>query len=275
MPHFTEAFLDGSLLALFMLSACLCVAAIQHPRSPIRARVANAAVRRGLIGVAMGLTAIGLIYSPIGQRSGAHMNPATTLAFTVLGKLRPIDAVSYIAAQFIGGLAGIGAARLLLGRVVTHDSVSWVATVPGKPGGSGARRAWAAECAMAFGLFFMVLLTSNWSVTAGYTGIIAGLFVAVYITIFAPISGMSINPARSLASLLPARRMGVMWIYASAPVVGMLLAAGTYGAVRGAERVYCAKLRHGDGTCHFNCRYAEMPGIVLRPKGGGDIQPSP
>ncbi len=275
MPHFTEAILDGSLLALFMLSACLSVAAAQHPRSPIRARVANAAFRRGLIGIAMGLTAIGLIYSPVGQRSGAHMNPATTLAFTALGKLRPIDAIVYIAAQFVGGLVGIGAARLLLGRIVAHESVNWVATLPGTPGRSGTRRAWIVECAMAFGMLLMVLLTSNWSVTAGYTGVIAGTFVVVYITIFAPVSGMSINPARSLASLLPARRMGVMWIYASAPVAGMLLAAGVYVAAMGGERVYCAKLRHGDGACHFNCRYTDMPGIVLRPKGGGDIQPPP
>ena len=68
-------------------------------------------MRRGLIGVAMGLTAIALIYSPWGKRSGAHMNPSVTLTFWRLGKIKSIDALFYIVFQFLGGWVGVALVR--------------------------------------------------------------------------------------------------------------------------------------------------------------------
>ena len=82
--------MDGALLGLFMVSACLSVALLEHPASPARQLIASDFVRRALVGIAMGLTAVGLIYSPWGKRSGAFMNPAMTLCFMRLGKLEPI-----------------------------------------------------------------------------------------------------------------------------------------------------------------------------------------
>lgn len=259
--------IEAALLGIYMLVTCLACAVLQHPASPVVLAIPSRVVRRVIMGLVMGLTGVALIYSPLGQRSGAHMNPATTLSFTLLGKVGPFLAAAYVAAQFAGGLAGVAVARLALGRIIRHDAVRWAATRPGLPEPRGTLIAWITECAMAFGMFLMVLVTGNWSVTAGYTGLIAGAFVAAYIVLFAPISGMSINPARSFASLLPARGLRHMRIYATAPVVGMLLAAGAFAAVRGEEGVYCAKLCHpADGRpCHFNCRFAQMPGIVPRP----------
>jgi aquaporin Z len=86
----------------------------------------------------MGLTAIALIYSPWGQRSGAHMNPATTLTFLRLGKVMPWDAAFYVAAQFVGGVCGMLLSKLLLGSLLAHPSVNHVATVPGSVGVAGA-----------------------------------------------------------------------------------------------------------------------------------------
>lgn len=73
--------MEGAELGLFMISACLFVALLEYPPSAVHQLLPDPALRRVLIGVAMGVTAILIIYSPIGQRSGAHFNPAVTLTF--------------------------------------------------------------------------------------------------------------------------------------------------------------------------------------------------
>ena len=109
---------------------------IEYPASPLHQALPNRHLRRALMGLAMGLTATSIIYSRWGQRSGAHMNPATTLSFLRLGKVMPWDAAFYITAQFVGGVCGVWLSRLLLGTLIAHPSVSYVATVPG-PAGAG------------------------------------------------------------------------------------------------------------------------------------------
>ena len=74
--HWPEYLFEGALLGVFMISACAFTALLEHPASSVRQAISNGDVRRALIGLAMGLTAVVLIYSPWGQRSGAHMNPA-------------------------------------------------------------------------------------------------------------------------------------------------------------------------------------------------------
>src|SRR6187200_941049 len=105
-----------------MVSAALFATALYHPSSPIAAGISNEWVRRVLMGLAMGLTAVAIIYSPWGQRSGAHMNPAVTLTFLRLGKVTPWDAAFYIASQFIGGICGVVLSKLLLGAIIAHPS---------------------------------------------------------------------------------------------------------------------------------------------------------
>src|SRR5712691_9112905 len=107
--------MEAAGLGLFMFSACLMVSLLEYPRSPIHGMLSDAMLRRALVGVAMGLTAAAIIYSPWGRRSGAHMNPAVTLTFFRLGKVAPPDFVGYITAQFIGAIVGIAAAALVLG----------------------------------------------------------------------------------------------------------------------------------------------------------------
>src|SRR5258707_8738326 len=132
--HWPEYLIEAWALGTFMVSAALVTALLEHPSSPVHQLLPKDNVRRALIGLAMGLTAIGLIYSPWGQQSGAHMNPATTLTFLRLGKVRPWDAAFYIAAQFIGGVCGVLFSKLLLGAVIAHPSVNYVTTVPGLAG---------------------------------------------------------------------------------------------------------------------------------------------
>jgi aquaporin Z len=207
------------------------------------------------MGMAMGATLIAIIYSPFGGRSGAHMNPAVTLTFLRLGKIAPADAAGYLAAQFAGGIGGILAADRIWWRLPEHPAVNYVATVPGAHGYAGA---FAGELSISFVMMLTVLTLSNTPRLAHFTGIASGFLVACYIAFEAPLSGMSMNAARSTGPALLAGTSGSLWIYFTAPLIGMLLAAELFVRVRGRQRVRCAKLHHpADGPCLFNCGFME------------------
>ena len=254
--HWPEYVIEGSLLGLFMFIACAAVSFVEHPGSALRKRLRSPIHRRALIGTLMGLTAICLIYSPTGQRSGAHMNPATTIAYFFLGKIAATDAMCYVVSQFAGGVAGVGLARLVLDPAVSHPSVNYAVTLPGP---RGSRMAWAAEFVIAYGMMTMVLMSSNREATAPYTGVFAGFLLFAYITFEAPLSGMSLNPARTLASALAAGEFRSLWVYFTAPPLAMVAAAAVYAAVAGRSEVFCAKLSHPDhGRCIFDCHINEL-----------------
>jgi len=138
---------------------------------------------------------------------------------------------------------------LLLGKIVSDPPVSYATTVPGEV---GIWAAFAAEYLMAFGMMTLVLYTSNHPRLKRYTGILAGVTVAIYITVAAPTSGMSINPARTIASALPAREWTAIWIYLIAPPLGMLSAARLFVWWKGISSVKCCKLQHESGDpCAF------------------------
>jgi aquaporin Z len=207
-----------------------------------------------LIGIAMGATAIALIFSPWGKRSGAHMNPAVTLTFLWLGKVRPGDAVFYILAQFVGAVAGLALFGVVARDLLSHPAVNYVATLPG-PGGAGV--AFAAEFLIAFVLMSVVLVISNTLHLARWTGIFAGCLVATYITFEAPHSGMSMNPARTFGPALAGSLWNGLWVYFTAPVLAMQLAAAVYRL--SGRAVYCAKLHHHNGArCIFRCAFGEL-----------------
>src|SRR5262245_12822404 len=192
--HWPEYLIEAAGLGLFMMSACSFGTLLGHPASPI-ATALDPLVLRMLMGLAMGATAVALIYSPWGRRSGAHFNPATTLTFWRLGKVSTLDAAGYALAQCAGGVAGVLVAAAILGPALAHPAVHYVVTAPGP---AGAAWAFTAEVAMTFALMTVVLHTSNTPGLARFTGLLAGALVAAYITIEAPVSGMSMNPARSL-----------------------------------------------------------------------------
>lgn len=252
--HWREYLIEALLLGTFMVSACLFVALLEHGASPLRQALASGDLRRALIGVAMGLTAVALIYSPLGKRSGAHMNPAVTLTFWRLGKIDGSDALFYVLAQFAGGVAGVVLSAWLLGAPVIADaSVNYAVTVPGA---HGPLAALVAEAAISFGLMLTVLVVSNRPALNRYTGLIAGALVATYITVEAPLSGMSMNPARTLGSALPAQVWSGWWLYFIGPTLGMLAAAELYVRAQRAHPVLCCKLHHDNPQpCIFNCAY--------------------
>jgi aquaporin Z len=249
--HWPEYAMEGALLGLFMIAACALATALEHPASPLRQALADAHLRRLVMGLAMGATAITLVRSPWGQQSGAHMNPSLTLTYLRLGKIRGGDALGYVASQFLGGIAGVLAVRLALGMVLAHPLVRFAATAPGPV---GVATAFAAEFAISAVLMSVVLVVSNSARWMPYTPWCCGALVATYIMLEAPISGMSMNPARSFASAIGAWQWTALWIYFTAPPLGMLAAAEAYVRVCGAHRVLCAKLDHANARrCIFRC----------------------
>ncbi len=247
--HWPEYLIEAAGLGFFMISACTFGALLEHPASSVRQALPDPFVRRMLMGIAMGATAIAIVYSPWGKRSGAHVNPAMTLTFFRLGKVAPIDAGFYVGAQFVGASAGVLVSAAALRGALAEPAVRYVAT---SPGADGIAAAFAAEIAMTFVLMTVVLIATNSRRLGPSTGLFCGALVALYITFEAPISGMSMNPARSLASAIPAGELGVVWIYFVAPPLGMLLAAEAYVRRRGAAAIDCAKLHHqNDERCIF------------------------
>src|SRR5271165_1106046 len=132
--HWPEYLMEAGELGIFMVSACAFTALFEYPGSPIHQVLPDPMLRRFLIGLGMAGTALALIYSPWGKQSGAHMNPALTLTFLRLKKIDPLDALFYLAAQFIGGVSGVLAARAVLGGLLSHPAVNFAVTRPGKSG---------------------------------------------------------------------------------------------------------------------------------------------
>jgi aquaporin Z len=253
--HWPEYLMEAAGLGLFMISAGVFATLLEYPGSPAHQALPDPLVRRALMGLVMGLTAIGIIYSPWGQQSGAHLNPAVTLTFLRLGKVAPWDAAFYVAAQFLGGAAGVLLVLAALGAAFSAPPVSYVATVPGP---AGVAVALAAEVTISFLLMTVILVATNTARLMRFTGVFAGLLVALYITVEAPLSGMSMNPARTVASALPGRLWQAAWIYFVGPAAGMLLAVEFYRRVRRVPEVICAKLNHHTHRrCIFRCGYQE------------------
>jgi aquaporin Z len=253
--HWREYGSEALCLAIFMISAATFATLLQHPASPL-ARHGSSVLSRLPMGIAMGLTAIALVYSRLGQRSGAHMNPAVTITFFRLGKIGAVDMVIYIAAQFAGGLVGIVAATIVLAELPADPSVNYVATLPGP---AGAATAFVAEGVISCGLMLVILVVSNHARWKGLTGICAGLLVCLYITLEAPLSGMSMNAARSFGPALLAGSLDSLWIYFLAPLGGMLLASEVFVRRAGRRSVRCAKLHHpSDIPCIFRCQFGEV-----------------
>jgi aquaporin Z len=240
-------------LGLFMFSACAFTVLLFHPSSPVAQSIPDGVWRRVVMGIAMGLTAIAIIFSPLGQRSGAHFNPSVTWTFFRLGKIEATDAAFYTLFQFTGGIAGVMLASFTLGKVIAHQSVNYAATLPGP---NGPIVAFFAEFLISFILMSVVLTVSNTKRWGRWTGVFAGALVATYITIESPISGTSMNPARTFSSALGSHLWMSLWIYFIAPPAGMLLAAEVYCRLNASRSIACAKLHHHNNKrCIFRCNF--------------------
>lgn len=246
-------------LGAFMVSAGLFATLLYAPTSPALTLLPSEGLRGVLMGLAMGLTAIAIIYSPGGKRSGAHINPAVTLTFYRLHKIRAHDALAYVTAQFIGGLMGVELVAAMLGDFFTQAPVNYAIT---RPGLGGELLAFIVEVLMSFVLMLMILFTSNSQSLSNMTGVLSGILLAIYIPVATPISGMSINPARTFASALPAQEWTGLWIYFVAPPLAMLLAAQLYlwTTQRSTQMICCKLCPNHETPCvsHRCCKHENL-----------------
>ena len=251
--HWPEYLMEAGELALYMFVTCALATLLQHPASPVGHLIANGFFRRALMGLGMGATVVAIITSPWGKQSGAHFNPGVTLTFYRLGKMDFADAVFYVTAQFFGAVSGVAIVTVVLAGAPGQAAVHYGVTMPGV---YGSAIAFVAEMTISFILMSTVLFVSNREHIARYTPYFAGALVATYWTFESPLSGMSTNPARTFGSAFYAGYWHALWIYFTAPPLGMLAAAEIFLRVRGGVGPRCAKLHHSNSErCIFHCGY--------------------
>lgn len=221
-PHYLA---EAAGLGFFMTCASAFTTALRSPFSPLTQIIKDPFWQLVALGIPMGFVIAAIVYSPWGKKSGAHINPAVTLAFLRLGKITPQDAFFYIAFQFLGGALAVQMMGLILGALYRHESINHVVTAPGP---SGPLKAFIAEFVISFILMLVLLLTINSKKTKELAGVFGGVLIALYLIFEEPYSGMSLNPARSSASAFAAREGKDLWIYFLAPVLSMLLASQVF-----------------------------------------------
>jgi aquaporin Z len=245
--HWPEYLMEAGEMSLYMFSTCSFATLLQHPASPVRQFLVSSLRRRALMGLAIGATVMAIILSPWGKQSGGHINPAMTLAFYRLGKIDSWDALFYGVAQFSGAMSGVALATFLLRGAPGHGAVRYAVTAPGV---YGAAVAFAAELAISFILMITVLLVTNHEKLSRYTPYFVGSLYVVNITFETPLSGMSMNPARTFGPAAYGGYWHALWIYFVAPTIGMLVAATVFLRARHGKPPYCAKLHHAN---HKRC----------------------
>src|SRR5689334_1810544 len=154
-------------------------------------------------------------------------------------------------AQIAGGVAGLLMGSALLGDVVRRPPVQWLTIVPGS---AGEGIAFLAEFSGAFVVMSVLLLVGGVKRIAALTGLAVGCLVFAFLAVAEPVSGFSLNPARSLATALPSGVWTAWWIYLLAPPLGMAVAAFVNREAH-LPSLRCAKLLHDRGVRCIHCGY--------------------
>lgn len=197
---------------------------------------ANGTTGVGLLGIsfAFGLSVTAMAYA-IGHISGCHINPAISIGMVIAGRMKASDAAYYIVAQILGAIAG---AAILL------------AIASGKPGyelatGGLGQNGYAAlspqhynlvsgfiaEVVLTF-IFLLVIFgsTSTKNINGGFAGLSIGLSLVLIHIVGIPVTGVSVNPARSIgpALLVGGQAISQLWLFIAAPIIGAILSAGVW-----------------------------------------------
>jgi aquaporin Z len=175
--------------------------------------VSGGAVSHVGVALTFGLVVLAMIYA-VGDVSGAHLNPAVTLGFLAARRLRAGRVLPYVASQCTGAVLASLTLRLLF---PAHATLG--VTLPA----GAALQSFVLEAILTFILMFVVLSVSTGAKEKGITaGIAVGAVIALEALFAGPISGASMNPARSLAPALVSLRLDYLWVYLTAPVLGAI-----------------------------------------------------
>lgn len=190
--------------------------------------------------------------SPLGRLSGAHLNPAVTLSFRVLGRVSGHDVGGYLFAQLAGALAGTALVSLLWGS--TADSVGGGATTVGK---TGTGLAISLEVAMTAVLIGVILLFVSDARLTRWTPLAIWPVITALVWIGSPYTGTSLNPTRSVAPALVFAQVADLWVYVLAPVVGAVVVGLLWRRRDRAAQPKTAKLFHDPG--YACCLGTDLP----------------
>ncbi len=184
------------------------------------------------IALTFGLVVLAMIYA-VGEVSGAHLNPAVTVGFWAAGRMPAAEIPGYIGAQITGAFLASGALRLLF---PAHETLG--ATLPA----GSAEQSFVLEIILTAILMFVILNVSTGAKEKGITaGIAVGAVIALEAMFAGPISGASMNPARSLAPAVVSGKLQHLWIYLAAPCLGALIAVFSCSCVQ--EKGCCGSPR--------------------------------
>ena len=245
--------MEAAEVGLYLFLTCVFASLLLSPSSSLRHFIGKTIELRAVMGLAVGATVVAIVISPWGKQSGGHFNPALTLAFYRLGKMRLPDALIYVVAQFSGAIVGVSIARYLL--PAGRPAIRYAVTAPGM---RGSAFAFGGELTISFVLMSTILVSSNRESLARYTPYLVGLLYALFITLEAPLSGASMNPARSFGPALHLSYWHAIWLYFTAPSLGMLIAAEVFLRARSGIYPFCAKLHHANNKrCIF--RHGSAP----------------
>lgn len=231
----------------------LAVAMFWATSSPLADLGVGPGLRRLMTGFFFAGGATLIIYSPLGEISGGHVNPSVTLAFRSLGKISARDTLFYVFLQLAGAVVGVGALWLVLVQGLGwREAIVVGATQPTDQ--LPIPLVFAAEVLITFLLMLTILIVSNRTRIMRLTPSFAGLVVMLEVWLEAPISGTSLNEARSLAPAIFAGVWRHHWIYVFAPIIGAQIAALAYQAIPRLPQVLCCKLYH---TARYPCHMAD------------------
>ncbi|MET9962766.1 aquaporin [Streptomyces sp. NPDC006326] len=213
---------EFALTTILMFTIVTAIRWLLHPASPLA--IGNVRLALLLVGVLAGALVGGLICSPWGRRSGAHMNPAVTLALWLLKAFPGRGLAVYAASQLSGSIAGTALARLAWGPAVARVDYGAVAAGPSWSG-------WAVFATEGGSLVVITLLIGFFLVRPAHErwfpwalAVLIGAIVAV----LGPLSGGAANPARQFGPALLSGTTANLWIYVAAPVAGAVLGAAVH-----------------------------------------------
>jgi aquaporin Z len=219
--HLAEWAAEAAGTAILMLVVVSVVTVVFGPGSAVASVVPATGPRLLLAGLLIAGTGSLVAVSPLGRLSGGHINPAVTLGFWLTGHVHRNDLAGYVAAQFLGALAGAA-----LGAAAWGDrakAIGYAATRPGH--GLSDLGAGAIEVAMTAALLLVIFTFTSRERLMRWTPVATWILVACLVWQVAPYTDTSLNPARSLAPAVIARDARSLWIYLLAPPLGAVLAA--------------------------------------------------
>lgn len=245
---------EASGTALLVLGALSSVALVLGDGSPVRESLSSESVRLLLTGLLVGGCVSLIVISPLGRLSGAHLNPAVTLAFRIVGRISGHDVVGYLLAQLAGALVGALAFRLLWGSValsvdggVTHPTVATPAAI-------------AVEVGMTGLLVAMIFVFVSRERLMRWTPLMLWPLLGVLVWQGSPYTGTSLNPARSAGPAAAFSDFADLWLYLLAPVVGAVVVAALWQLRHPANQPKTAKLFHDPRyPSSLRCELPAMP----------------